>query len=103
MNAPRREGPASQPGQDHGLQRQRRERGRGRPRQPTLHGLGYKIAGTANAHRQDYATSVVMYRPGFRADGMRLAKAIGVKVVGPLDGIVAGALHGGEIAVIVGA
>ena len=67
-----------------------------------LHGLGYRIAGTANAHRQDYATSVVMYRPGFRSEGMRLAKEIGVKVVGPLDGIVAGALHGGDVAVIVG-
>jgi hypothetical protein len=68
-----------------------------------LHRLGYKIAGTANAKRQDYATSVVMYKPGFRSDGLRLAKAIGVKVVGPLDGIPAGSLHGGEIAVIVGA
>ena len=45
-----------------------------------------------------------MYRPGLplrRACGSR--RTIGVKVVGPLDGIVAGALHGGEIAVIVGA
>ena len=68
-----------------------------------LHRLGYQIAGTANARRQNYATSVVMYKPGFRSDGMRLAKAIGVKVVGPLDGIPASALHGGDIAVIVGA
>jgi hypothetical protein len=68
-----------------------------------LHRLGYRIAGTANAKRQDYATSVVMYKPGFRSDGMRLAKAIGVKVVGPLDGIPASSLHGGELAVIVGA
>jgi hypothetical protein len=68
-----------------------------------LHHLGYRIAGTANAKRQDYATSVVMYEPGFRADGMKLAKAIGVKVVGPLDGIPASSMHGGDIAVIVGA
>jgi hypothetical protein len=68
-----------------------------------LHRLGYRIAGTANARRQDYATSVVMYKPGFRADGLRLAKAIGVKVVGPLDGIPSSALDGGDIAVIVGA
>ena len=65
--------------------------------------LGYKIAGAANASHQDYATSVVMYRPGFRAEGLRLAKDLGVKVVGPLDGIAASALHGGELAVIVGA
>jgi hypothetical protein len=68
-----------------------------------LHGLGYPIAGTANASRQDYATSVVMYRPGFRAEGLRLAHEMGVNVVGPLDGIGGAALHGGDLAVIVGA
>ena len=68
-----------------------------------LTGLGYKIAGTMNAHRQDYATSVVMYRPGFRAEGLRLAKDLGVKVVGPLDGIAVSALDGGQLAVVVGA
>ena len=51
-----------------------------------IHGLGYAIAGTPNARRQDYATSVVMYRPGFRAEGIRLAKDLRIKVVGPLDG-----------------
>jgi hypothetical protein len=65
--------------------------------------LGYKIAGATNASHQDYATSVVMYRPGYRAEGLRLAKDLGVKVVGPLDGISAAALHGGELAVVVGA
>lgn len=65
--------------------------------------LGYKIAGTANAAHQDYASSVVMYRPGFRAEGLRLAKDLGVKVVGPLDGIAASSLHGGQLAVVVGA
>ncbi len=64
---------------------------------------GYKIAGAANASHQDYATSVVMYRPGFRAEGLRLAKDLGVHVVGPLDGITVSALHGGELAVVVGA
>ncbi len=68
-----------------------------------LHGLGYKIAGTANAVRQDYATSIVMYRPGFRAEGIRLAHDLRVQVVGPLDGLKTRALHGGELAVIVGA
>ncbi len=68
-----------------------------------LHGLGYRIAGTANAHHQNYATSVVMYRPGFRSEGIRLGHDLGIKVVGPLDGIHAKALQGGELAVIVGA
>ena len=72
------------------------------PRPRALQHLGYKVAGAANARRQDYATSVVMYRDGFRAEGMRLAKDLGVKVVGPLDGVRASALHGGRAAVIVG-
>jgi hypothetical protein len=65
--------------------------------------LGYKVAGATNASHQDYATSVVMYRPGFRAEGLRLAKDLGVRVVGPLDGITASSLDGSQLAVVVGA
>jgi hypothetical protein len=68
-----------------------------------LHGLGYKIAATTNAGRSDYATSVVMYRRGFEAEGVRLARDMHVKVIGPLDGIRTSALHGGQLAVILGA
>jgi hypothetical protein len=68
-----------------------------------LHSLGYRIAATADARRHDYATSVVMYRPGFRAEGLRLARDIHVKVIGPLDGLSRAALHGGQLAVILGA
>jgi hypothetical protein len=67
-----------------------------------LHGLGYPIAGTADARRHDYATTVVMYRPGFRAEGFRLARDMKVKVVGPLDGMQPSTLHGGQLAVILG-
>ena len=69
----------------------------------TLNGLGYKIAGTANARHQNYASSVVMYRPGYRAEGVRLAHDLHIKVVGPLDGIRPKALDGGQLAVILGA
>jgi LytR cell envelope-related transcriptional attenuator len=68
-----------------------------------LHGIGYQIAGTANAHRQDYATTVVMYRPGYRAEGLRLAQDLHVSAVGPLDGLKPAALDGGELVVILGA
>ena len=44
-----------------------------------------------------------MYRPGFRAEGVRLARDLKVKVVGPLDGIAPSALHGGQLAVVLGA
>ena len=43
-----------------------------------------------------------MYRPGFRAEGLRLARDMHVKVVGPLDGLKRSALHGGQLAVILG-
>jgi len=68
-----------------------------------LRRLGYRIAGTANAARMNYATSLVLYRPGYRSEGLRLARDLGIKVVGPLDGIGMGALRGGELAVILGA
>ncbi|HVW89985.1 MAG TPA: LytR C-terminal domain-containing protein [Gaiellaceae bacterium] len=69
----------------------------------TLHGLGYAIRGTANAKRQDYATTVVMYRKGYAGEGARLARDLHVKIVGPLDGLAPAALHGGQLAVVLGA
>jgi hypothetical protein len=68
-----------------------------------LQSLGYRIAGAANAKRQDYATTVVMYAPGYAPEGQRLARDLGAKVVGPLDGVQRNALHGGQLAVILGA
>ena len=68
-----------------------------------LDSLGYKVAGTGNAHRQDYAATVVMYRAGFRAEGLRLARDLKVKVVGPLDGLAPSALMGGQLAIVIGA
>ena len=68
-----------------------------------LAALGYKIAGAENARRDDYATTVVMYKPGFAAEGRRLEQDLHAKVVGPLDGMPASALDGGQLAVILGA
>jgi hypothetical protein len=68
-----------------------------------LHRFGYAIAGTGNARRQDYAATVVMYKPGFRAEALRLARDLNVKVVGPLDGLKPSALMGGQLAVVLGA
>jgi hypothetical protein len=68
-----------------------------------LGSLGYHIRGTANAKRQDYATTVVMYKRGFAPEGARLARDLHVKVVGPLDGIATSALHGGQLVVVLGA
>jgi hypothetical protein len=68
-----------------------------------LSGLGYRIRGKGNAARQDYATTVVMYRRGFEGEGLRLARDLHVRVVGPLDGLKPSALHGGKLAVVLGA
>jgi hypothetical protein len=68
-----------------------------------LQHLGYPIEATGNAPRADYATTSVLYRPGFRGEALRLARDLGVHAVGPLDGIAVSALHGGKLAVILGA
>jgi hypothetical protein len=68
-----------------------------------LHDRGYRLGATGNAKRADYATSVVMYRPGARAEGLRLARDFGVRVVGPLDGMRTSDLHGATAVLILGA
>jgi hypothetical protein len=68
-----------------------------------LSALGYRIRGKGNARRQDYATSVVMYRRGFTGEGQRLARDLHVRVVGPLDGLSSSALHGAQLVVVLGA
>jgi hypothetical protein len=68
-----------------------------------LHGFGYPVTGTANAPRSDYATTSVLYRPGFQGEATRLAHDLGLHAVGPLDGLTIAKLHGGKLAVILGA
>lgn len=67
-----------------------------------VHGLGYLVAGTGNAKRSDYARTIVMYRPGRKAEAQRLARDLGAKVVGPLDGLRVRDLMGAHVAVILG-
>jgi hypothetical protein len=68
-----------------------------------LHALGYRIRGAANAPRSDYATTVVMYRPRWAAEGHRLARDLHVSVVGPIDGLRASRLDGAQLVVLLGA
>ncbi|MFL5955504.1 MAG: LytR C-terminal domain-containing protein [Gaiellaceae bacterium] len=63
----------------------------------------YDVSGTGNAKRQDYATTVVMFKKGFHAEGVRLAHDLHVKIVGPLDGVTPSALRGGQLALVLGA
>lgn len=68
-----------------------------------LRSLGYLIAGTGNAPRHDYASTVVMFRPGFHAEALRLARDLRLKIVGPLDGLRPSQLEGAHLVVLLGA
>jgi hypothetical protein len=64
--------------------------------------LRYLIAGTGNAPRTDFARSLVMYRPGYKGEAMRLAEDVRVRRVVPLDGMRAAELQGAHVALILG-
>jgi len=68
-----------------------------------LSNLNYLVPGTGNAKRQDYATTVVMFKKGFHAEGVRLARDLHVKIVGPLDGLTPSALRGAQLVIVLGA
>jgi LytR cell envelope-related transcriptional attenuator len=69
----------------------------------SLSNHGYSISGTGNAPRDDYATTVVMFKPGFHGEALRLARDLHLKVVGPLDGLKPRQLMGAQIAIVLGA
>ncbi len=68
----------------------------------TVRGLGYVVGNVGNAARADYIRSVVMYRHGYRAEGLRLGRDLGIKTVGPLDGLHPSDLMGAHLAVVIG-
>ena len=67
-----------------------------------LRSLRYKVAGVGNADRTDYGRSAVLYTAGRSREGQRLALDLGIKVVGPLDGLSSKKLRGATLAVILG-
>jgi hypothetical protein len=62
---------------------------------------GYSIGEVGNANRTDYMRSVVMYRPGFRGEALRLARDLRIRIVGPLDGLGVRDLMGAHLALVV--
>lgn len=63
----------------------------------------YLIAGTGDAPRADFPRTLVMFRPGYRAEAVRLARDFRIKRVTPLDGLGLADLQGAHIAVVLGA
>jgi hypothetical protein len=63
---------------------------------------GYVIGRVGNAPRGGYGHSVVMYRPGRRAEALRLARDLQIGAVSPLDGLRVRDLHAAKLAVVVG-
>lgn len=63
---------------------------------------GYRIKLVGNAPRQDYPSSLVMYRPGFKAEARRLGRDLGIRMVMPLDGMRPGKLRGAHAIVVLG-
>jgi hypothetical protein len=67
-----------------------------------VRGLGYMIGGVGNAPRTTYGRSVVMYRPGFRPEAVRLAHDARIPIVTPLDGLRRSQLQGAHLALVLG-
>jgi LytR cell envelope-related transcriptional attenuator len=52
-----------------------------------VRGKGYRVGTVGNAGSTSFRQDLVMFRPGFAEEGRRLARALGVRRVGPLDGM----------------
>ena len=63
---------------------------------------GYTVDGAANAPHVGYVRSIVMFRPGLRAEALRFARDLHVRIVSPLDGIRPAQLHGAKLAYVLG-
>src|SRR5438105_15944407 len=64
--------------------------------------LGYLVPDVGNASRIGYTRTLVMYRPGYAAEGQRLAHDAGIGLVGPLDGMRPAQLKGAHTVIVVG-
>ena len=67
-----------------------------------VHKLGYIVGRVGNAPRTDHTRTVVMYRPGRRAEATRLPRELRVSLVAPLDGLRLDQLMGAHVALVVG-
>ena len=68
-----------------------------------IHSRGYKISAVGNAPRSTQGPTLVMYRPGFAAEGRRLARDTGISIVTALDGLKPSSLHRAQLVIVLGA
>jgi LytR cell envelope-related transcriptional attenuator len=68
-----------------------------------LRAQGYLVGDIGDAPRMDYAHSLIMYRRGYAAEGLRLAHDLHVHIVSPLDGMRPAQLLGAHLVLVVGA
>jgi LytR cell envelope-related transcriptional attenuator len=62
----------------------------------------YPVTAVGNAKRNDYAASIVMYRPGYDREARRLARDLRVPMVSALDGVLTSQLKGARLLLIIG-
>jgi len=67
-----------------------------------LQAEGYLIGGATNAQRHDYASSMVMFVPGWAKEARRLAHDAGIRMVAPLDGLRPAQLKGSKVVLLLG-
>jgi hypothetical protein len=67
-----------------------------------LESRGYRIGDATNAQRHDYASSMVMFVPGWAKEARRLARDVGVRMVAPVDGLRGPQLKGSSVVLLLG-
>ena len=67
-----------------------------------IQALGYRVPAATNAPYHDYSRSMILFKPGFAAEGRRLAHDAHIRLVAPLDGIRHSQLKGSKLVVILG-
>jgi transcriptional regulator with XRE-family HTH domain len=63
---------------------------------------GYRVTRVGNADHQDYAQSVVMYRPGLRKEALELARRLKINAVSPVRGVSLRELGPAKLVVVTG-
>ena len=67
-----------------------------------LEARGYRNAIPADAQNENYAQSLVLFKPGYLPEARRLARDAGIRTLSPLDGRTRSQLRGSQLVVILG-